>query len=94
MDLIIAIARIMPRAKYRLSSSVPPHSIVEWRDARQQPSEAELSAAWVSYLEESRITEIQRSTAINDVTNRGVRARMYDADKKEYSTVHILLEEE
>lgn len=46
IDLALAIYHINPKARYRLSSSAPPHTIIEWRGPGPQPTQAELEAAW------------------------------------------------
>lgn len=46
MDLALCIYYINPLARYRLSSSVPPHEIVEWHGPGPQPTQAKLEAAW------------------------------------------------
>lgn len=46
MDLGLCIHHINPQARYRLSSSVPPHEIVEWLGPGPEPTPAELEAAW------------------------------------------------
>jgi hypothetical protein len=53
MDLNIAIHRIYPDAKYRLSKSDPPHKIIQWEDLRPQPSEADLLQEWEKYQQET-----------------------------------------
>lgn len=47
IDLIQATEKIDPTATYRLTQSPPPHEIIEWRGPGEQPSEAELYAAWL-----------------------------------------------
>lgn len=46
LDLALCIYHINPQARYRLSSATPPHEIVEWRGPGEQPTQAELEAAW------------------------------------------------
>lgn len=46
IDLGLCIYHINPQAEYRLSSSVPPHEIIEWRGPGLEPTQAELEAAW------------------------------------------------
>ena len=48
MDIALAIAHLglNERNYYRLTQSVPPHSIVEWDGPDPQPTEAELQAAY------------------------------------------------
>jgi hypothetical protein len=45
-DLALALGFLNPLYQYRLSSSNPPHDIVEWRCPEKQPTEAELEAAY------------------------------------------------
>ena len=47
MDINIAIDHLGLNANsYKLTQSVPPHSIVEWNGPDAQPTEAELQAAY------------------------------------------------
>lgn len=46
IDLNLCIYHINSLARYRLSSSVPPHEIIEWRGPGPQPTQTELEAAW------------------------------------------------
>jgi len=47
MDINIAIDHLGLNANsYKLTQSVPPHSIVEWNGPDPQPTEAELQAAY------------------------------------------------
>ena len=47
MDINVAINHLgLNRNSYRLTQSVPPHSIVEWDGPDAQPTEAELQAAY------------------------------------------------
>ena len=47
MDINIAIDHLgLNRNSYKLTQSVPPHSIVEWNGPDAQPTEAELQAAY------------------------------------------------
>ena len=67
MDLNIAIAKIYPDAKYRLSQANPPHKIIEWRDVREQPTEQELKFAWDDYNYEKEVI----NGDINDLEIKG-----------------------
>ena len=46
IDLAMALYYLNPVYTYRLSSSAPPHTIIEWRGPGDQPSREELEAAW------------------------------------------------
>ena len=47
MDINIAIDRLGLNAnRYKLTQSVPPHSIVEWNGPDAQPTEVELQSAY------------------------------------------------
>lgn len=46
LDFIIVLSRLVPGAQYRLDSSIPPHRILEWRDARPQPSVDAIQREW------------------------------------------------
>ena len=53
MDINTAIDHLGLNANsYKLTQSVPPHSIVEWNGPDPQPTEAELQAAWDAYQAE------------------------------------------
>lgn len=75
MDLVIAIERCCPGAEYRLSKSIPPHEILEWRDTRVQPTKSELDTSWASYIEECRLDEISKSTEETNIRNVGRKFR-------------------
>lgn len=47
IDLALCIYYLNPQASYLLSSSTPPHHIVEWRGPGPQPTQADLEAAWL-----------------------------------------------
>ena len=62
MDINLAIDHLGLNANsYRLTQSVPPHSIVEWNGPDAQPTEAELQAAYDAYVAEQAATEYQRN---------------------------------
>lgn len=61
MDINIALLQLgLEKNKYMLSNSAPPHEILEWYGPDDQPSEAELVAAWEEYEAEQQKTEYQR----------------------------------
>lgn len=76
VDLNIAINRILPGAKYRLSKSDPPHEVIEWRDVREQPTQAELGAAWNEYLKE----EEDKVTLEETIKSEGKKCQVLDAE--------------
>ena len=62
MDINLAIDHLGLNAnRYKLTQSVPPHSIVEWNGPDAQPTEAELQAAYDAYVAEQAATEYQRN---------------------------------
>ena len=62
MDINIAIDHLgLNNNSYKLTQSVPPHSIVEWNGPDAQPTEAELQAAYDAYVAEQAATEYQRN---------------------------------
>jgi hypothetical protein len=66
MDINLAIAHLgLNRNSYRLTQSVPPHSIVEWNGPDAQPTEAELQAAYDAAvpLAQRKEAEANRATA-------------------------------
>lgn len=51
MDINLALLQLgLNTSEYRLSQSVPPHSIIEWRGPGDQPSDAELHAAYAAWV--------------------------------------------
>lgn len=47
MDIHLCLERLgLSNNSYTLTSSVPPHSIAEWRGPDQRPTEEELTEAW------------------------------------------------
>lgn len=61
MDLAIAIDRLRPGATYLPNTERT--AIVEWRDARPQPTAAELQAAYNAWLAEEQQAEAARTAA-------------------------------
>jgi hypothetical protein len=62
MDINIAIDRLgLNDNSYKLTQSVPPHSIVSWDGPDAQPTEAELQAAYDAYVAEQSATAYQRN---------------------------------
>ena len=57
MDLSIIIPRLYPKARFRLSSSTPPHSVIEWKESYPQPDALTLAAEWQLYLAEQQAIE-------------------------------------
>jgi|TARA_B100000085_G_scaffold279557_1_gene303069 hypothetical protein len=51
MDISIALEHLgLNTSEYRLSQSVPPHTIIEWRGPGTQPTDAELQAAYDEWV--------------------------------------------
>jgi hypothetical protein len=66
MDINTAIDHLGLNANsYKLTQSVPPHSIVEWNGPDPQPTEAELEAAYTAAIAELALEQAkqQRATA-------------------------------
>ena len=64
MDINLAIDHLGLNANsYKLTQSVPPHSIVSWDGPDAQPTEAELQAAWAAHVAEQNATKYQRQRA-------------------------------
>ena len=62
MDINLAIDHLGLNAnRYKLTQSVPPHSIVSWDGPDAQPTEAEIQAAYDAYVAEQVATEYQRN---------------------------------
>lgn len=69
MDLNIAIAKIYPDARYRLSQANPPHEIIEWKDEKKQPTPVELQISWEEHeLEEQKKDELKANIKDNGIT--------------------------
>lgn len=65
MDINLAIDHLGLNANsYKLTQSVPPHSIVEWNGPDPQPTEAELQAAYDAAVPLSQRKEAKRNRAI------------------------------
>ena len=53
MDISICIDHLgLNRNEYRLTQSVPPHSIAEWSGADPQPTQEQLETAWAEWQAE------------------------------------------
>ena len=82
MDINTAIDHLGLNANsYKLTQSVPPHSIVEWNGPDPQPTEAELQAAWDAYqaeggfeMEQLRAKRNQLLTETDWVTLKAIDA--------------------
>jgi hypothetical protein len=85
-DLNICINKICPGARYRLSKSDPPHKIIEWGDARPQPTVREIEDAWEAYK-----GEILAEAAAKD--NFKMEAKAYEALLPSGIIIHIYLRE-
>ena len=60
MDINLAIDRLGLNAnRYKLTQSVPPHSIVEWDGPDAQPTEAELQAAYDAAITEESWNDLR-----------------------------------
>lgn len=85
-DLNICINKICPGAKYRLNRANPPHKIVEWRDARPQPTVREIEDAW-----EAHKAEVLAEAAVLDYFK--MEAQAYEALLPSGIIIHIYLRE-
>jgi hypothetical protein len=60
MDINIALYHLGLNANsYRLTQSVPPHSIVEWNGPDAQPTEAELQAAYDAAIASAALADLR-----------------------------------
>jgi|TARA_R100000482_G_scaffold92720_1_gene38389 hypothetical protein len=51
MDINIALLQLgLNTSRYRLSKSPPPHTIIEWIGPGEQPTDAELQAAYDAWI--------------------------------------------
>jgi len=64
MDINIAIDYLGLNAnRYKLTQSVPPHSIVEWDGPDPQPTEAELEAGYTAAIAELALEQSKQQRA-------------------------------
>ena len=49
IDLNIVLPALVDGCEYRLSSSVPPHFLFEWRCPKTQPTQTEIDVFWAAY---------------------------------------------
>ena len=61
MDIALAIAHLglNERNQYRLTQSVPPHSIIEWNGPDAQPTETELQAAYDAAVASAALADLR-----------------------------------
>jgi hypothetical protein len=60
MDINLAIDHLGLNAnRYRLTQSVPPHSIIEWNGPDPQPTEAELQAAYDAAIASAALADLR-----------------------------------
>lgn len=76
MDLSIILERLTPSSSYRLTSAVPPHSLLEWRGPEKQPEWGEIEAMWkaiqgetlkITPTLEQRLAEIEKKLKEKEV---------------------------
>lgn len=64
MDINLAIDHLGLNANsYKLTQSIPPHSIVEWDGPDSQPTEAELEAAYTAAIAELAVEQAKQNRA-------------------------------
>ena len=50
VDIPLAIEKLgLSKNEYKLSSSVPPHNIVEWKGSDSRPSDDQINTAWTNW---------------------------------------------
>ena len=60
MDINLAIDHLgLNNNSYKLTQSVPPHSIVEWNGPDAQPTEAELQAAYDAAIASAALADLR-----------------------------------
>jgi len=67
IDIHVAIERLgLSSNSYRLSSSIPPHTITAWYGPDARPTDAELQTAWDAYEAEGGVAkeEAKRNRAL------------------------------
>ena len=64
MDINLCIHHLgLSRNEYRLTQSVPPHSIAEWSGADPQPTQEQLETAWAEWQAEQDANAYKASRA-------------------------------
>ena len=67
MDIHLCIERLgLSNNSYTLTSSVPPHSIAEWRGADARPTEEELVEVWAIIAAEDAPSPLSDHSPNND----------------------------
>lgn len=62
MDINIAIHHLgLNSNRYKLSQSIPPHSIVEWDGPDPQPTESELESAYTAAIAEMALEQSKQN---------------------------------
>lgn len=65
MDINIAIHHLgLNSNRYKLSQSIPPHSIVEWDGPDPQPTESELESAYTAAIAEMALEQSKQNRAV------------------------------
>ena len=65
MDINIAIHHLgLNSNRYKLTQSIPPHSIVEWDGPDPQPTESELESAYTSAIAEMALEQSKQNRAV------------------------------
>lgn len=60
MDITIALEHLgLNTSEYRLSQSVPPHTIIEWRGPGTQPTESELQDAYDAAVSAQALVDLR-----------------------------------
>ena len=79
MDINIAIDYLgLNRNTYRLTQSVPPHSIIEWGGPDPQPTEDELSQAYNSALVNMQLNKLRQERNFLLSETDWVSSKYYD----------------
>ena len=77
MDIHLCIERLgLSNNSYTLTSSVPPHSIAEWRGADARPTEEELVEVWAIIAAEDAPSTLSDHSPNNDELFASVKTKM------------------
>lgn len=61
IDLARVLERLRPGEAFRLSSSVPPNTLLEWRGSGTPPTQEEIALCWADIIQEDATAPPERS---------------------------------
>ena len=93
MDISICIDHLgLNRNEYRLTQSVPPHSIAEWSGADPQPTQEQLETAWAEWQTEYDSQEYARNRKAEYPTTEELVVALWEAVIEERMASSIALQ--